>query len=84
MLMHLMSVSLFYIFSGSISCFLFHNTQHAMFQHEADMINEDFLYFGYLTQTFHAYINCIAFFFECFFPVFGNLYLACFHEEERV
>ena len=46
-----------------------------MFQHKADMVDENFLYFGYLSQSFHMDIHGVAFFFECFFPIFGDVIL---------
>lgn len=67
---------LFCVFSGSIGRLLRHDVQHAVLQSETDMVNEYFLNFRNLSQSFQLCTDGEAFFLEHLLPLSGNVVLA--------
>lgn len=64
---------LFCVFSGSIGRLLRHDVQHAVLQSETDMVNEYFLNFRNLSQSFQLCTDGEAFFLEHLLPLSGNV-----------
>lgn len=64
---------LFCVFSGSIYRLLRHDVQHAVLQSETDMVNEYFLNFRNLSQSFQLCTDGEAFFLEHLLPLSGNV-----------